>query len=66
MPGLKQDGIIAKTVDGQREHNGQVGVFPERRCAGDGGIDVLGEMQNEAVVSNDAVLLEAGHTFSDF
>ena len=58
--------LDAKIVDDQRERNGQVGVLPERRRAGDGGITVLGEMQSEAAVGDDAGLLEAGHDFSDF
>ena len=58
--------LDAKIVDDQREHNGQVGVCPERRRAGDGGTAMLGEKKSETVVGNDAGLLEAGHAFSDF
>ena len=50
-------------VDDKRENYGQVGVCPEQRRAGDGGIAVFVEMQSEAVVSNDSGLLEAGHAF---
>ena len=68
--GMVRGGIAgvldSKIIDDQREHNGQVGVCLERRHAGDGGIAVLGEMQSEAVVDDDARLLEAGHNFSDF
>ena len=58
--------LDAKIVDDQREHNGKVGMCLERRCAGDQGIAVLREIQSEAVVGNDAILLEAGHAFLDF
>ena len=57
--------LDAKIVDNKREHNGQVGVCLERRSAGDGGIAVLGEMQIEAVVGNDAGFLEDGQAFLD-
>ena len=40
--------------------------MPRATAGGVGGIAVLGEMQSEAVVGDDAVLLEAGHAFSDF
>ena len=56
--------LDAEIFDEQREHNRQVGVCPERQRAGGGGIAVLGKMQSEAVVGNDAGLLEAGHAFS--
>ena len=36
----------------------------EQRRAGDGGIVIFGEKQSEAVIGNDASLLEAGHAFS--
>ena len=58
--------LDVKIVDNQREHNDQVGVFSEQQREGGGGISVLGEMQSEAVVGDDAGLLEAGHNFSDF
>ena len=58
--------LDAEIFHGQGYINGQVGVCPERRRAGDRGITVLGEMQSEAVVGDDAGLLEAGHEFSDF
>ena len=57
--------LDAEIVDDKRERHGEVGVCPERRRAGDGGIAVFGEMQSEAVVGNDAGLIEAGHDFSD-
>ena len=57
--------LDAEIVDNKREHYGQVGVCPEQRRAGDGGIAVFGDMQSEAIVGNDAGLLEAGHAFSD-
>ena len=38
--------LDAGIVDNKREHNGQVGVCSERWRSGDGGIDVLGEMQS--------------------
>ena len=57
--------LDAAIVDNKREHYGQVGVCPERRRAGDGGMAMFGEMQCEAVVENDAGLLEAGHAFLD-
>ena len=58
--------LDAKIIDDHREHNGQVGVCPEQRRVGGRGIAVLGDMQSEAVVGDDAGLLEAGHNFSDF
>ena len=58
--------LDAKIVDNQRENNSQVRVCPEQRRAGGGGIALLGEMQSEAVVGDDAGLLEAGNAFSDF
>ena len=58
--------LDAKIVDDHREHNGQVGVCTEQRRTGDGGIAVLGEMQIEALVGDDAGFLEAGHAFSGF
>ena len=59
-------GLDAKIVDNQRNYNGQVGMCLERRCAGDRGIAVLGEMQSEAVGGDDSRLLESDHAFSDF
>ena len=57
--------LDAKIVDDKIEHSGQVGVCPGRRCAGDGGIAVFGNMQSEAVVGNDSGLIESRHAFSD-
>ena len=56
--------LDAKFFDDKREHYGQVGLCLEQRRTGDGGIYVFGEMKSEAVVGNDAGLLEAGHDFS--
>ena len=58
--------LDAEIFNNQREYNGQVGMCPERRRAGDGGIALLGKMQNEVVVGDDAGLIDIGHAFSGF
>ena len=66
MVGRGVAGVLdAGIVDNKRENYGPVGVCPERWRAGDGGIAMFGEIQSEAVIGNDAGLLEAGHAFSD-
>ena len=58
--------LDAKIFNDHREHNRQVIVCPEQRRAGGGGIAVIGKMQSETVVGDDAGLLEARHAFLDF